>query len=110
MEILKKLFRFAGEVDKSTSLAVNILGWGLLVFFWWLIHHCGLDKTDNSPLAYRGHQVFQDPLCRTGPALQNRLFNIYQSRRIFAGLGAGNSPGLSHWIDPFFQAPCQQAN
>jgi len=33
MEILKNLFRFAGEVDKKTSLAVNILGWVLLLFF-----------------------------------------------------------------------------
>ena len=41
MEIIKKLFRFAGEVDKKTALTVNILGWVLLVFFWWLISTLG---------------------------------------------------------------------
>ena len=49
MELIKKLFRFAGEVDKKTALAVNILGWILLIFFWWLIPTLGWIKPTILP-------------------------------------------------------------
>jgi NitT/TauT family transport system permease protein len=49
MGLIKKLFRFAGEVDKNTALAVNILGWILLVFFWWLIPTLGWIKPTILP-------------------------------------------------------------
>ena len=43
MELIKKLFRFAGEVDKKTALAVNILGWILTDFFLVADSNTGLD-------------------------------------------------------------------
>ncbi|MFZ0283223.1 MAG: hypothetical protein WAL29_16350, partial [Bacteroidales bacterium] len=49
MGLIKKLFRFAGEVDKKTALAVNILGWILLIFFWWLIPTLGWIKPTILP-------------------------------------------------------------
>ena len=49
MDIMKKLFRFAGEADKKTALTVNILGWLLLLFFWWLIPTLGWIKPTILP-------------------------------------------------------------
>jgi len=49
MAILKKLFKFAGEVDKKTELVLNILGWVLLVFFWWLVSTLGWIKPTILP-------------------------------------------------------------
>jgi NitT/TauT family transport system permease protein len=39
MGTFKKLFRFADEVDKKTALTINVLGWFLLVFLWWLVSY-----------------------------------------------------------------------
>ena len=49
MTLFRKLFRFAGEVDRKTELALNILGWILLIFFWWLIPTLGWIKPTILP-------------------------------------------------------------
>ena len=49
MDRLKKLFKFAGKVDSQTALAVNIFGWILLLFFWWLIPTMGWIKPTILP-------------------------------------------------------------
>lgn len=45
----KELFKFAGEVDKKTALAINIFGWLLLLFFWWLLPTMGWIKDTILP-------------------------------------------------------------
>src|SRR5512137_2222781 len=49
METIKKLFKFAGTVDEKTSVTVNILGWILLIFVWWLIPTLGWIKPTILP-------------------------------------------------------------
>lgn len=49
MELFKKLFRFAGEVDSRTATIINILGWILLLFLWWLAPTLGWIKPTILP-------------------------------------------------------------
>lgn len=49
MDKLKQLFRFAGEVDDRTALIINISGWVLLLFLWWLIPTLGWIKPTILP-------------------------------------------------------------
>ncbi len=80
MELFKKLFRFAGEVDKKTALAVNILGWILLIFFWWLIPTIGLIKPTILPSPFDVIKCFKTLFIE-----RNLLYNTGYS--IFINMG-----------------------
>lgn len=45
----KELFKFGGEVDKKTASIINVFGWILLLFIWWLLPTMGWIKTSILP-------------------------------------------------------------
>ena len=93
MEILKKLFRFAGDVDKKTSLTVNILGWVLLVFFWWLIPTLGWIKPTILPspidviVCYKTLFVERSLLYNTGYSIFINMGGYLQAMALAIPLG-----------------------
>ena len=76
MELLKKLFRFAGEVDKKTELALNILGWVLLIFIWWLVCELKWIKPTILPSPIDVIICFKTLFHGTTPAVQYRVLNF----------------------------------
>lgn len=112
MEILKNLFRFAGEVDKKTALAVNILGWVLLVFFWWLISTLGWIKPTILPspvdviLCYKTLFVERNLLYNTGYSIFINMGGYLQAMAFAIPLGfiVGLIPFFRHLVSKQFEA------
>ncbi len=80
MEAIRKLFKFAGEVDRKTELALNISGWILLIFIWWLVTALGWIKTTILPSPVDVIKCF-----KTLFAERNLVYNTFYS--IFINLG-----------------------
>lgn len=112
MEIIKKLFRFAGDVDKKTSLAVNILGWVLLVFFWWLIPTLGWIKPTilPSPIdvigCFKTLFVERNLLYNTGYSIFINLGGYLQAMSLAIPLGflVGLIPFFRHLVSKQIEA------
>lgn len=112
MEIIKKLFRFAGEVDKKTALTVNILGWVLLVFFWWLISTLGWIKSTILPspidviLCYKTLFVERHLLYNTCYSIFINMGGYLQAMALAIPLGfiVGLIPFFRHLVSKQFEA------
>jgi NitT/TauT family transport system permease protein len=112
MELIKKLFRFAGDVDKKTSLAVNILGWVLLVFFWWLIPTLGWIKPTILPspidviMCYKTLFVERNLLFNTGYSIFINLGGYLQAMALAIPLGflIGLIPFFRHLVSKQIEA------
>lgn len=46
---IKELFKFGGDVDKKTASVINIFGWVLFIFLWWLLPTIGIIKSSILP-------------------------------------------------------------
>jgi NitT/TauT family transport system permease protein len=112
MEILKKLFRFAGEVDHKTEVAVNILGWILLVFFWWLLPTMGWVSPTILPSpfdvlkSYKTLFVDQNLLYNTGYSIFINLGGYLQAMALAIPLGflVGLIPFFRHLVSTQIEA------
>jgi NitT/TauT family transport system permease protein len=112
MEKVKRLFKFAGEVDKKTALAVNILGWVLLLFFWWLIPTMGWIKPTILPspidvlLCFKTLFVERNLLFNTGYSIFINLGGYLQAMAIAIPLGfmIGLIPFFRHLVSKQIEA------
>jgi NitT/TauT family transport system permease protein len=112
MEIIKKLFRFAGDVDKKTALMVNILGWVLLVFIWWLIPTMGWIKPTILPspidviVCYKTLFVERGLLYNTGYSIFINLGGYLQAMALAIPLGflVGLIPFFRHLVSKQIEA------
>lgn len=46
---IKELFKFGGDVDKKTASIINIFGWVMFLFLWWLLPTIGFIKSSILP-------------------------------------------------------------
>ena len=112
MELFKRLFRFAGDVDQKTALAVNISGWCLLVFFWWLIPTMGWIKSTilPSPIdvikCFKTLFVERDLLYNTGYSIFINLGGYLQALALAIPLGflIGLIPFFRHLVSKQIEA------
>jgi NitT/TauT family transport system permease protein len=111
-DTLKKLFRFAGEVDHKTAVSVNILGWVLLIFFWWLLPTMGWVSPQilPSPIdvlkSYKTLFVEQNLLYNTGYSIFINLGGYLQAMAIAIPLGflVGLIPFFRHLVSTQIEA------
>jgi len=112
VEIIKKLFKFAGEVDKKTELALNIAGWVLLFVFWWLITAMGWIKSTilPSPIdvirCYKTLFVERNLLFNTGYSIFINLGGYLQAIALAIPLGllVGLIPFFRHMVSKQIEA------
>lgn len=112
MRKIKKLFQFGGEVDKKTASAVNILGWILLLFFWWLIPTLGLIKETILPSPFKVLSCYQtlfverQLLFNTGYSIFINLGGYLQAIAIAVPLGflVGLVPFFRHLVGKQIEA------
>jgi len=112
MELFKSLFRFAGEVDKKTAWTINVLGWGLLIFFWWLISATGWIKPTilPSPFAvikcYETLFVERNLVYNTGYSVLINLSGYVQALALAIPLGfiIGLVPFFRHLVSKQIEA------
>jgi len=112
METIRKLFRFAGEVDHKTALAVNILGWVLLLFLWWLIPTMGWIKSTilPSPIdvikCFKTLFVERNLLYNTGYSIFINLGGYMQAMALAIPLGflIGLIPFFRHLVSKQIEA------
>ena len=112
MEIIKKLFKFAGDIDKKTASAVNILGWVLLIFLWWLVPTLGWVKSTilPSPLdvlkCFKTLFVERNLLYNTGYSIFINLGGYLQAMALAIPLGllVGLIPFFRHLVSKQIEA------
>jgi NitT/TauT family transport system permease protein len=112
MDTIKKLFRFAGDVDKTTSLIINIFGWVLLVFLWWLIPTMGWIKPTILPSpfdvikCYKTLFVERNLLYNTGYSIFINMGGYLQAMAIAIPLGflVGLIPFFRHLVSKQIEA------
>ncbi len=112
MGLIKKLFKFAGEVDKKTELTLNILGWVLLIFVWWLVTAFGWIKSTILPspidviVCYKTLFVERNLLFNTGYSIFINLGGYLQAMVIAIPLGllVGLIPFFRHLVSKIIEA------
>lgn len=112
MNIVKKLFQFAGEVDKRTELVLNIAGWVLLFLIWWLVTTMGWIKSTilPSPIdvikCFKTLFVERNLLFNTGYSIFINLGGYLQAIAIAIPLGflVGLIPFLRHLVSKQVEA------
>ena len=112
MQVLKDLFRFAGVVDKKTATTVNILGWVLLLFFWWLIPTIGWIKPTILPspidvlLCFKTLFVERNLLYNMGYSISINIGGYLQAMAIALPLGflIGLIPFFRHLVSKQIEA------
>lgn len=112
MPDFKNLFKFAGEVNAKTALALNILGWVLLLFVWWLLPTMGWIKPTilPSPIdvikCYKTLFVERNLLYNTGYSIFINLGGYLQALAIAIPLGlfVGLIPFFRHLLSKQVEA------
>ncbi|MEI6672148.1 MAG: hypothetical protein WCL02_02030 [bacterium] len=109
---IKALFKFGGEVDKKTALAINMLGWILLLLIWWLLPTMGWIKDTilPSPIAvFKSYKVLfieRSLVANTGYSIGINLAGYLQALAIAIPLGflVGLIPFFRHLISKQVEA------
>jgi NitT/TauT family transport system permease protein len=109
---LKELFRFAGKVDRKTELILNISGWILLIFLWWLIPTMGWIKSTILPSpvdvlkSFKTLFVDRNLVYNTGYSIFINLGGYLQAMAIAIPLGflVGLIPFFRHLVSKQVEA------
>ncbi len=109
---IKELFKFGGEVDSKTAATINILGWLLLLFLWWLIPTMGwiTERILPSPIdvvkSYETLFVERHLLYNTGYSILINLTGYLQALAIAVPLGflVGLIPFFRHLVSKQIEA------
>lgn len=72
---ISELFKMDGVVDKKTATYTQILGWGLLIFFWWLFPTMGWINTRILPSPIAVFSSFSELIMEKG-LLYNTGFSL----------------------------------
>ncbi len=112
MGLFKRLFRFAGEVDEKTALTINIIGWILLIFVWWLVSAMGWIKPTILPspfaviLSYKTLFVERHLLYNTGYSIFINMSGYLQALALAIPLGflIGLVPFFRHLVSKQIEA------
>jgi NitT/TauT family transport system permease protein len=108
----KNLFKFGGVVNKQTALLLNILGWVLLIFFWWLIPTMGWIKSTILPSpfdvikCYKTLFIERNLLYNTGYSIFINLGGYLQALALAIPLGftVGLIPFFRHLVSKQVEA------
>ncbi|HQN94352.1 MAG TPA: hypothetical protein PLQ09_09530 [Prolixibacteraceae bacterium] len=112
MEIIRKLFTFAGEVNKKTAMFITILGWFLLILVWGMISTFGWISSTILPspidviLCYKTLLVERNLLYNTGYSIFINLGGYLQALALAIPLGfvVGLIPFFRHLVSKQFEA------
>ena len=112
METLKKLSKFGGNVDNRTALILNMAGWVLLLFLWWLIPTMGWIRETILPspvkvlTCYKVLFVERNLLYNTGYSILINLGGYVQALAIAVPLGflVGLIPFFRHLVSKQIEA------
>ncbi len=112
MEKVKRLFRFGGEVDRKTEMTLNVLGWLLLLFVWWLVPKMGWIKPTILPspvdvlLCFKTLFVERHLLYNTGYSIFINLGGYLQAMALAIPLGfiVGLIPFFRHLVSKQIEA------
>ncbi|MCX6271676.1 MAG: hypothetical protein NTU44_10740 [Bacteroidetes bacterium] len=112
MESLKELFKFGGEVRKQTAITLNIMGWILFLFLWWLIPTMGWIQETILPSPVKVLACFKtlfierNLLYNTGYSIVINLGGYLQALLIAVPLGfmVGMTPFFNHLVSKQIEA------
>lgn len=112
MRLLKNLFSFAGQVGEKTATVLNITGWLLLLFLWWLIPAMGWIKPTILPspldvvMCYKTLFIERSLLYNTAYSIYINLGGYLQAMAIAIPLGLliGLIPFFRHLVSKQIEA------